>query len=161
VLSVRFRVTLASDEGTPLASAAGMSVSRYEDLVCWQPADRLKKEVYALVEKLGTKLDRRFYDQIRDSAASAPSNIAEGFGYFGHSQSARHARIAKASEMETHNHLGDGVDRGHWSAEEAPRVRDLAERAIKAVTGWHNYLVSTDAPGDHTPRRKPRTRTGQ
>jgi four helix bundle protein len=96
-----------------------MGVRRYQDLVAWQLADELKKKVYELVDNSPACNDRRFCDQIKDSAASAPSNISEGFAYYRHGEFARHVRIAKASETETHNHLGDGVDRRYWSPGDA------------------------------------------
>ena len=129
-----------------LPSRAVMGVRHYQDLECWQLANELKKEVYALVDKSPARDDRRFSDQIKDSAASAPSNIAEAFGCYRHPESARYARIARSSEFETHNHLGDGADRRYWSQLEAKTRQDLADRAIGALTRWIQYLMSSDAP---------------
>jgi four helix bundle protein len=85
-------------------------------------------------------------DQIKDSASSGPSNIAEGFGAYDHPQAARYAKIGRSSLMETHNHLGDGADRKHWSRAKAQELQALAERAIAATTKWLVYLSTTDAP---------------
>jgi four helix bundle protein len=82
-----------------------MGVRRFEDLDAWKLADELKKKVYALLDRSGAARDRRFYDQLTDSAASAPSNLSEGFGYYRHPEFAKHARIAKSSLMETQSHL--------------------------------------------------------
>ena len=54
--------------------------------------------------------------------------------------------IAKNSLTETHNHLGDGVDRGHWTAERITDAFKLAERAIGATTKWIAYLSSSEGP---------------
>jgi four helix bundle protein len=137
--------------GTSVASACDV-VRRYQDLECWQLADELKKEVYALVARTPAKNDWKFRDQILDSAASAPRNLAEAFGYYEHPDSARFARVAKSSELETHNHLGDGVDRGFWTAAEAERIQRLASRTVGATTKWLLYLTSTDAPGGKSRR---------
>jgi len=123
-----------------------VGVRRYRDLVAFQLADELKREVYALVEGSGAREDRRFCDQIRDAAASAPRNLAEGFGCYRHPEFARYARIAKSSLLETHQHLSDGADRRHWPPGEAARVQVLADRAIGAVIRLIRYLESTDAP---------------
>ena len=77
---------------------------------------------------------------------------AEAFGCYRHPESARYARIARSSEFETHNHLGDGVDRRYWSSREAKKRQALADRAIGAVTRWLQYLMETDAPD--WPKRK-------
>jgi four helix bundle protein len=123
-----------------------VGICRYQDLVAWQLANELKRQVYALVDATPAKQDLRFSDQIRDAAASGPSNLAEAFGAFNHPEAARYARIARSSIIETHNHLGDGVDRRHWSDEEAAPVQELADRAKKATGRWLEYLTKSDAP---------------
>jgi four helix bundle protein len=130
-----------------------VGVRRYEDLVAWQLSNELKKNVYALIDRSAARSDRRFCDQVRDAAASGPSNLAEGFGSYRHPEFARYTRIAKASLAETHNHLGDGVDRRHWSRDDAEPLRHLADRAIGACVRLLQYLERTDAPGTH---RRPR-----
>ena len=85
-------------------------VRRYQDLVCWQLANELKREVYRLLnESPSVRLDIRFTNQLRDSASSGPANLSEAFGCYRHKESARYARIAKASLTETHNHVCDGI----------------------------------------------------
>jgi len=133
-----------------------MGVRRYQDLDVWRLANELKIKIYGLVEASTAKDDRRFSDQIKDSAASAPANLAEGFGYYRHPEFARHTRTAKSSLMETHNHLGDGVDRRHWSASEARPLQDLADRAIGACVRLLAHLETSDAPRV----KRNRTRTG-
>jgi four helix bundle protein len=54
-------------------------VRAFTDLDCWKLANELKLGVYALIETGGASRDFDFRDQIRDAAASAPRNIAEGF----------------------------------------------------------------------------------
>jgi four helix bundle protein len=129
-------------------------VRRYQDLECWRLADELKKQVYALVAKSPAKNDWKFRDQILDSAASGPRNLAEAFGYYEHPDSARFARVAKASEVETQNHLDDGIDRGYWSADDAAPLRVLAKRTVGATTKWLLYLETSNAPGGKQSRER-------
>jgi four helix bundle protein len=89
-----------------------MIAHRYPDLECWQLANELKRRVYAFIAIEPAVRDFEYCDQIRDSARSAPSNIAEGFGRFRPLEFARFLEIARASLLETHNHLGDGYDLG-------------------------------------------------
>ena len=132
-----------------------MGINHYRDLVAWQLANELKKQVYALVDQSTAKTDLRFSGQIRAAAASGPSNLAEAFGAYNHPEAARYVRIARASLVETHNHLGDGVDRGYWTNDQAERVQDLADQARKAAGKWLEYLMTTDAPSrwQRRPRR--------
>ena len=122
-------------------------VRRYQDLVCWQLANELKREVYRLLkESRSGRRDIKFADQLRASASSGPANLSEAFGYFRHREGARYVRIAKASLTETHNHLCDGIDREHWTEERCRPVLSLADRAIGATTRWLIYLTSSDDP---------------
>ena len=131
-----------------------MGARRYQDLVAWQLANELKQKVYALVDQSTARDDRKFCDQIKDSAASALRNLAEGFGCYLHPEFARYTRIAKASLIETQDHLGDGVDRRHWSNREAASLQELADRAVGACVRLQRYLESTDAPGTLRRHRK-------
>jgi four helix bundle protein len=122
-------------------------VRRYQDLVCWQLANELKREVYRFLKQSrpGSR-DIKVADQLRDAASSGPANRSDAFGHFRHKESARYARIAKASLTETHNHLRDGVDREHWTEERCRPLLTLADRAIGATTRWLIYLSSSDDP---------------
>lgn len=139
-----------------LLLCSGMGARRYQELDAWQLANELKLAVYALVDRSSASTDRRFCDQIKDSAASATSNLAEGFGCYRHPEFARYTRIAKASLTETHNHLADGADRRHWSPEQAGLLQTLADRAVGACVRLIAYLESTDAPKSK-PRRRNRS----
>jgi four helix bundle protein len=121
-------------------------VTRYEDLDCWMLANELKLRVYDLIERSPANQDFDFRDQLRDSASSGPSNLSESFAHYRHPDAARFARIAKSSLTETHNHLGDGVDRKYWTAEDAAPLLFLAKRAIGATTGWIRHLETSKAP---------------
>jgi four helix bundle protein len=122
-------------------------VSRYEDLVCWQLANELKIEVYKLLDDSpSAQRDFDFARQLRRAVSSGPGNLSEGFAHYGHKECARYVRIAKGTLTETHNHLGDGVDRRHWTAERCEPLRQLADRAIGATTEWLKYLMSSDEP---------------
>ena len=115
--------------------------------MCWQLADELKREVYKLLEDSpSARRDFDFARQLRRAASSGPTNLSEAFAYYKHKESAKFVRIAKGSLTETHNHLGDGVDRGHWTAERCEASRQLADRAIGATTEWLRYLMSSEEP---------------
>src|SRR5438093_4562903 len=134
-----------------------MLVARfYYELLAWQLADELKREVYALVVNSSACKDFDFRDQIRKSASAAPTNIAEGFAYYRHPEFGRHVRIAKSEITETQNHLRDGVDRRHWSRDQAEKLQTLAGRAIAATTRLLQYLDSSEAPSPWPKRRRSR-----
>jgi four helix bundle protein len=131
-----------------------MGVDNYQDLECWRLANELKREVYALVDNSSARHDLKFRDQIIDSARSGPRNIAEGFGRYHHPEFARFLGFAKASIVETHNHVGDGCDSGYWPKTDGDRVQGLADRAAAATTGLIGYLSHTRAPSPGRLRKR-------
>jgi len=112
----------------------------FRELACWQLANELKLGIYQLLEPPELKRDFRFCDQMRDAAASAPRNIAEGFGRRSHADFARFLDVARGSLAESQNHLQDAVDRGHLDATEFQRLNSLSERASAAVARLQRYL---------------------
>jgi four helix bundle protein len=122
-------------------------VKRYEDLVCWRLAYELQREVWAITATGAVVRDFKFRDQLRDSSASAPRNIAEGFGRYRPAEFARFLEIARGSLTETHNHLHDGRERGYFTAHDHSRLALLTGRAAIATTRLIRYLRSTKSPG--------------
>ena len=129
-----------------------MGAKRYEDLVCWQLSNDLKLRIYAITDALPAAKDFRYCDQIRESARSAPSNIAEGFGRFHPADFARFLEIARGSLIETHNHLRDGLDRRYLTAVECRELCALADRASAATTRLRSYLDRCSQGRRCTPR---------
>ena len=120
-----------------------MVARHYKELECWQLAHELKCEVFAFTAQLPTKADRDFCQDIRASARSAPSNISEGFGRGTHRDFAHFLSIARASLMETDNHLQDALDCAYITHAEHTRLSTLADRALKATTSLQSYLLRT------------------
>ena len=112
----------------------------FRELVCWQLAQELKIELYRFLEGPQVKKDFKYYDQVRDAAASAPRNIAEGFGRRTHAEFARYLDIARGSLAECQNHLQDGFDRGYLDTADFKRLNTLSERTCGAVAGMQRYL---------------------
>lgn len=56
-----------------------MAISSYRDLVVWQKAMQLAREIYTLTEKFPTSEIYGLTSQMRRCAVSIPSNIAEGY----------------------------------------------------------------------------------
>jgi len=103
-------------------------VREFRDLVAWQLSYQLKCEVFAFTAIGLASRDFKYRDQIRDASASAPRNISEGFGRFRPLEFARFLEFARASLMETQNHLIDGRDRGYISDAEYYRLMNLREQ---------------------------------
>jgi four helix bundle protein len=115
-------------------------MKRFEDLDAWKLAEELKEAVFRFTSKPPASRDFKYCDQIRDSARSAPRNIAEGFGRYYPSASLPFYYITLGSLNESFNHLIDGSKREYLSEEEFVRLRRLTFRAIKALRRLVAYL---------------------
>jgi four helix bundle protein len=99
------------------AECTGNSMARsFTELDAWQLANQLKLGIYELIRSGDAQRDIEFRNQIRNAAASAPRNIAEGFGRYLPREFSQYLRVANGSLMETSNHLQDGYDRSYFTA---------------------------------------------
>jgi four helix bundle protein len=112
----------------------------FRELECWQLASELKRRLFELADFPVIKRDFRFREQLRDAAASAPRNIAEGFGRRTHREFAHFLDVARGSLMECQNHLQDAVDRNYLTPEGLVPLDSLARRACGAVASLQRYL---------------------
>ena len=126
-----------------------MGARSFTEPECWQLANALKLGIYAMLKADDVRRDFEFRDQIRNAAASAPRNIAEGFGRFVPRDFSQYLRIANGSLMETSNHLQDGCDRGYFTPSEIEDLQVLARRASAAVTGLIRYLQRVPNPNSN------------
>ncbi len=78
-------------------------VNDFKDLLVWQKSIALVEEVYILVKLLPKEETYALSDQMRRSAVSVPSNIAEGFDRNGIKEYIQflYIALASASELET------------------------------------------------------------
>lgn len=101
-------------------------VERFEDLIAWQKARALTKDIYAMTGKGKFERDLGLRDQIRKAAVSVMSNIAEGFERAGRTQFHQFLVIAKASCAEVRSQLYVALDAGYLSE---PEFRDVLQQA--------------------------------
>jgi four helix bundle protein len=133
----------------------GTGARDFHELVCWQ-LSKLKYEIFEWSETGPASRDYRFRDQIRSSSASAPANIAEGFGIYHPRQFARFLRYAKASLKETQNHLIDARDRRYMDRERAARLINLAAAAHRLTT---NLMLQKERQADRDDAQRQRRRS--
>ncbi|HTM05176.1 MAG TPA: four helix bundle protein [Vicinamibacterales bacterium] len=120
-------------------------VKRFTDLRAWQTCRDYKLAVYRTVLDSPLCRDWRRRDQLERSVAGPPAHVAEGFGRFNPTDSARFCVTARASLMESQNHLIDAVDKGYITEAQRADLDALCVVALKEVTGWMEYLHSEEA----------------
>ena len=102
-----------------------MVATNHEELFAWKLSAQLRDAIVALTDHGRAARDFKFRDQIRESSASAASNLSEGFYRFNPKEFAHFTNIARSSLGETKNHLDDGLKRRYLSKDEFERLYDL------------------------------------
>jgi four helix bundle protein len=117
-------------------------VRDFRNFVAWQLSYQLKCEVFAFTAIGPAARDFKYRDQIRDSSASAPRNIAEGFGLYHPGEFARFCGYALGSLEETKNSLIDARDRAYLDERLFSRLWNLSRAAQRATKNLKFYLDS-------------------
>lgn len=132
--------------GIGLADGFDMTPAKdFTELIAWQRADDLERFVQEVIKRPTLARDSDYCRQAADAAASAPRNIAEGFGRFAPVQFANFLRIAIGSEQETKNQILKAWQRGAITDEEHWAGMILCKRAIGASVGLRRYLLTQQA----------------
>jgi four helix bundle protein len=118
------------------------AVKNFEDLDAYQLSRELRDAIFNLTESGPSAQNLKFRDQIRRSSSSPPANIAEGFGRFKPREFGHFTRIARASLLETRNHIEDARKKKYFSEKDCAKLFELQVRATKAATGLLRYLDS-------------------
>lgn len=96
-----------------MVSTMGDKVERFEDLIAWQKARGLTRDVYKATGTGEFSRDFGLKDQIRRAAVSIMSNIAEGFERGRPSEFHQFLSVAKASCAELRAQLYVALDAGY------------------------------------------------
>jgi four helix bundle protein len=72
----------------------------YRELRIWESARVVKRSLYELIDTDPFDKAERLRGQLREAAASAVSQISEGYGRFDPGDHARYLKMAKASLIE-------------------------------------------------------------
>ncbi|SRR5260221_3699833 len=100
----------------------------YRSLLVWQKGKTLATDVYRLTNCESIKRDFSLIDQMRRSAVSVPSNIAEGDERPSDKDSVRFFHIAKGSLAELATQLEIARDISYFTAAQAePLIAQCAE----------------------------------
>jgi len=106
-------------------------VRSFEDLVSWQEARKLVKEIYSATNTQPFLSDPAFRSQIRRASISVMANIAEGHGRTGPGEYAHHLSVALGSLAELRSHLYVALDVNFISQE---RFSSLMDQAVSVTS---------------------------
>src|SRR5687768_8138593 len=117
-----------------------MGWRRFTDIQAWQLSMKLQQEFDAILARQPACKDRRFCEDAGEALSSAPRNIAEGFGRYGHKDFAKFVNIARASQLETQTNLLIAQNRKYLTTEEFQKLWTLSEETVATTTGLLKYL---------------------
>lgn len=111
------------------------AIRSYRDLVAWQKAFELGVAVYSLTNVLPSHERFGLVSQLRRSAVSVASNIAEGYGRQSRPDYIRFLRVARGSlyEVETQVLFAQGL--GYIQPEDSGRVLDQCGECGRVLAG--------------------------
>src|SRR3989338_4029665 len=121
------------------------TVQKFEDLICWQRARELTREVY---KALANCRDHGFRDQIQRAAVSVLSNIAEGFESGTKQEFLNYLYISKASAGEVRAQTYVGHDVGYLNIETFKHLNNLAEQCSRLIASFIGKLKSGGLAGE-------------
>ncbi len=121
----------------------------HRDLVAWQKAMHLTKQIYALTNSFPKHELYGLTSQLRRAAVSVPSNLAEGaarnskreFGYF--------VSTARGSLAEIETQIELALFFGYISQDAASKVFTSVNDLGRLLTGLRNWSVGS--PPDEKP----------
>ena len=115
-------------------------IKSFKDMVVWQLASQLSKEIYRLVKTFPEIEKYALADDLLRAARSIPANISEGFGRYHFSEKIQFYNIAKGSTLEVQNHL-DEVKNCNYVGTKT--YNDLMKRYRVVEVKINNLIKST------------------
>ena len=111
-----------------------MSYHGFQDLIVWQKAMDLVDEIYRLAKLLPKEEMFALSDQLRRSAVSIPSNIAEGYGRASQKEYTQYLSIARGSLFELQTQVQIGIRQQLFTAEQCKGALSLSDEIGRILT---------------------------
>ena len=110
-------------------------IERFEDLIAWQKARILTKEIYEITRTGEFAKDFGLSGQIQKASVSIMSNIAEGFERGGRGEFHQFLSIAKGSSAEVRSQLYIALDVGYLKEPDFQKLMKKAEEVGRIIGG--------------------------
>lgn len=122
-------------------------IERFEDILGWQKARELTREVYSLSKQGEFARDFSLKDQIRRASISVMSNIAEGFERGGDKEFIQFLATAKGSSGEVRSQLYAALDQGYLTEAQFQAAYQQSEEVSRLLAGFMDYLRQSSLRG--------------
>lgn len=125
-----------------------MRIERFEDILAWQKARILNKELFGLFK---VSQSFTFRDQMLRTSLSITNNIAEGFERGSKKELKQFLTIARGSNAEVRSMLYVAVDNGYINTKQHIKLLEQTTQIGKLLTSFIKTL-STIPPSHHPTR---------
>lgn len=122
-------------------------LERFEDLIGWQRARDLTREVYRVSASGAFGKDYALRDQIRRATISVLSNVAEGFERGGDNEFVQFLAVAKGSAGEVRSQLYIALNQGYLSEGQFKELSQKAAEISRLLSGLIAYLQTSELKG--------------
>lgn len=123
-----------------------MRIYSFEKLVVWQLSRKFAGEVYLVTKDFPKEEKFGITSQIRRSALSVPTNIAEGSARISGKEKARFTEIAYGSMIETLNHFIIAVDLDFLEEKTLNQLRPRIEEILKKLSALRRSQLNSNPP---------------
>ena len=113
---------------------------RFEDLMAWQKARHLTKNVYIVTRRPEFARDYGLSGQMQRASVSTMSNIAEGCERTGGGEFQHFLSIAKGSNAELRSQLYVAMDVGYMTEDEFTALYAAADEVGRIVGGLRSSV---------------------
>ncbi|MCR6624655.1 MAG: four helix bundle protein [archaeon YNP-LCB-024-027] len=114
-------------------------IRSFRDLDAWEEGHKLVVEIYKITKSFPKEKMFGLSTQLRRSAVSITSNIAEGFSRKSLKEKIQFYSMAKASNTELQNQLLIARDVGYLSKEKFQELEEQSIRVNKLISGLIRY----------------------
>ncbi len=118
-------------------------IERFEDILAWQKARILVKEMYAASNTGAFAKDFGLRDQLRRAASSIMLNIAEGFARKTRKEFSQFLIIAHGSAAEVQSALYIALDQGYLPEVDFERLYTQADEVSRMIMAFSRYLSNS------------------
>ena len=122
-------------------------IERFEDIMAWQRARELTREVYNVAKVGQFARDFGLKDQIQRAAVSTMANIAEGFERGGDREFLQFLSTSKGSCGEVKSHLYVALDQQYLSPIQFDDLYNQSNEVGRLVGGFMTYLRQSEVGG--------------
>ncbi len=124
-----------------------MKIQKFGDILAWQRARELTKEIYSHAKIGAFAKDFGLKDQVQRASVSIMAYVADGFDRGGDKEFIQFLSISKGSCGEVKSHLHVAFDQKYITTEEFNELCNAADEVGRLLAGFMAYLKQSDLRG--------------